>query len=122
MAAVFQDGYRLQRRPSGRPTGERAGPWPAGVAGTRRLKRVPGLPPLVSEIELSLPDETYTELQQLVDQEFVSEEQAVEELLSLGIESYDTTVVDDEEEYLEGAETNVFDTADDPGSLDDDAL
>ena len=83
---------------------------------------MPGLPPLVSEIELSLPDETYTELQQLVDQEFVSEEQAVEELLSLGIESYDTTVVDDEEEYLEGAETNVFDTADDPGSLDDDAL
>jgi metal-responsive CopG/Arc/MetJ family transcriptional regulator len=76
----------------------------------------------VSQIELSLPDETYTELEQLTEQEFVSQEQAVEELLRLGIESYDTTVVDDEEEFLEGAETNVFDTASDPGSLDDDAL
>lgn len=77
---------------------------------------------VVSQIELSLPDETYTELEQLTEQEFVSQEQAVEELLRLGIESYDTTVVDDEEEFLEGAETNVFDTASDPGSLDDDAL
>lgn len=88
----------------------------------RRLSTLPVLRAVVSQIELSLPDETYTELEQLTEQEFVSQEQAVEELLRLGIESYDTTVVDDEEEFLEGAETNVFDTASDPGSLDDDAL
>jgi hypothetical protein len=61
----------------------------------------------------------------LVDEEFVTEEQAVEELLSMGIDAYNVDVVDDDEpgdDFMEGAENNLFDTASDPGGIDDDTL
>ena len=74
--------------------------------------------------ELDLSDDLYSELQQLADQEFVSEEQAVEELLSSGIEAYNVTIVDDapEDDMMEGTENNLFDTASDPGDIEDDVL
>ncbi len=74
--------------------------------------------------ELNLSDDVYAEFQQLADSEFVSEEQAAEELISSGIEAYNITVVDEEphDEMLTGAENNMFDTAQDPGSIEDDRL
>jgi hypothetical protein len=74
--------------------------------------------------ELNLSDDVYAEFQQLADQEFVSEEQAAEDLIASGIEAYNVTVVDDDprDEMLDGAENNMFDTAQDPGSLEDDRL
>ncbi len=74
--------------------------------------------------ELNLSDDVYAEFQQLADQEFVTEEQAVEELIASGIEAYNVSVVDDDprDEMLDGAENNMFDTAQDPGSLEDDRL
>ncbi|SNR23607.1 hypothetical protein [Halorubrum vacuolatum] len=74
--------------------------------------------------ELNLSDDVYAEFQQLADSEFVSEEQAAEELISSGIEAYNITVVDEDphDEMLDGAENNMFDTAQDPGSIEDDRL
>lgn len=76
------------------------------------------------KFELNLSDDLYSELQQLADQEFVSEEQAVEELLTSGIEAYNVTIVEDnpEDDLMQGTENNLFDTADDPGDIDDDVL
>ena len=74
--------------------------------------------------ELNLSDDVYAEFQQLADEEFVSEEQAAEDLIASGIEAYNVSVVDEEprDEMLDGAENNRFDTAEDPGSIEDDRL
>ena len=43
-------------------------------------------------IEVSLPDRVDTEIDRLVDQgEFLNREQAIEELLSMGMSAYETT-------------------------------
>jgi hypothetical protein len=76
-------------------------------------------------VEVTLPDELLSEFEQLVDEEFVTEEQAVEELLTMGIDAYNVTVVDDDkpgDDFMDGAENNLFDTASDPGDLDEDTL
>ncbi|WP_144905559.1 DUF7120 family protein [Halobellus captivus] len=76
-------------------------------------------------VEVTLPDELLSEFEQLVDEEFVTEEQAVEELLTMGIDAYNVDVADDSQpgdDFMEGAENNLFDTASDPGGLDDDRL
>jgi hypothetical protein len=76
-------------------------------------------------VEVTLPDELLTEFEQLVDEEFVTEEQAVEELISMGIDAYNVDVTDQSDpgdDFMESAENNLFDTADDPGGLDDDRL
>ncbi len=72
--------------------------------------------------EVELSDEVYSEIQGLVDEDFVSQEQALEELIGSGIEAYNTTIVDDspEDDFIDGTEHNLFDTADDPGKIDDD--
>jgi Arc/MetJ-type ribon-helix-helix transcriptional regulator len=44
------------------------------------------------EVEVTLPDRIESDIDRLVDQgEFLNREQAVEELLSLGVSAYDTT-------------------------------
>ena len=76
-------------------------------------------------VEVTLPDELLSEFEQLVDEEFVTEEQAVEELLTMGIDAYNVDVIDDSEpgdDFMDGAENNLFDTASDPGDVDEDTL
>ena len=76
-------------------------------------------------VEVTLPDELLSEFEQLVDEEFVTEEQAVEELLTMGIDAYNVDVIDDSQpgdDFIDGAENNLFDTASDPGDLDEDTL
>ncbi|ESS12311.1 MAG: hypothetical protein A07HR60_00860 [uncultured archaeon A07HR60] len=72
--------------------------------------------------EVELSDEVYSEIQALVGDDFVSREQALEELIGSGIEAYNTTIVDDspEDDFIDGTEANLFDTAGDPGKIDDD--
>ena len=49
------------------------------------------------EVEVSLPDRIDSEIARLVDQgEFLNREQAVEELLSMGVSAYATTETTDE--------------------------
>ena len=76
-------------------------------------------------VEVTLPDELLSEFEQLVDEEFVTEEQDVEELLTMGIDAYNVDVIDDSQpgdDFMDGAENNLFDTASDPGDLDEDTL
>jgi Arc/MetJ-type ribon-helix-helix transcriptional regulator len=45
----------------------------------------------VSRVKVSLPDQTASEITRLVEQgEFLNEDQAIEELLSLGVQAYET--------------------------------
>lgn len=49
------------------------------------------------EVEVSLPDRIDSEISRLVEQgEFLNREQAVEELLSMGVSAYATTETTDE--------------------------
>ncbi|MFB6131009.1 MAG: hypothetical protein ABEJ28_09340 [Salinigranum sp.] len=75
-------------------------------------------------VEVSLPEDVYAEFERAVDEEFMSEERAVEELLGLGVDAYRSEPDSDEEEIssrFAGAEGNLWDTADDR-SFEDDTL
>ena len=52
----------------------------------------------MSKVEISMPDRIDSEISRLVEQgEFVNRDQAVEELLSMGMSAYDTTTTDSQE-------------------------
>jgi metal-responsive CopG/Arc/MetJ family transcriptional regulator len=74
-------------------------------------------------IDVTLPDEVLAEFEMLVDEEFISEEQAVEELLTMGIDAYrvDEAGEDIGQDFIE-VQNNLFDTAADPGNIDHDRL
>jgi len=68
-------------------------------------------------IEVSLPDRVDTEIDRLVDQgEFLNREQAIEELLSMGMSAYETTGTSTEDD--EWVMQNVEDQTD-PAVQDD---
>ncbi len=72
------------------------------------------------EIEVSLSDDTHFQLERMIEEEFVTEEQAIEELLTAGLEAYRHEPTIDEERTGFGAqaEENLFDTGSDPGDQD----
>lgn len=54
----------------------------------------------MSNIEVELPDRVESDITRLVDQgEFLNREQAIEELLTLGMSSYDQSESTDEDEW-----------------------
>lgn len=56
----------------------------------------------MTSVEVTLPDDVNAELDRLVDQgEFISRDQAVEELLAKGLSAYDTEPTDSEPEMQE---------------------
>ena len=73
------------------------------------------------KIEVTLADRINGDIDRLVEQgEFVNREQAVEELLSMGVSAYSTT---EETNQLEGEElfTQAVEDQQDPAMRDDDA-
>jgi Arc/MetJ-type ribon-helix-helix transcriptional regulator len=61
----------------------------------------------VSRVKISLPDQTDSEIRRLVEQgEFLNQDKAVEELLTLGISAYETT-----EEETDQLSDNAFNTS-----------
>jgi len=59
----------------------------------------------MAKVEVSLPDRIETEIQRLVDQgEFVNYDQAVEELLTMGVSAYDV----EEDTTAPGADEELF--------------
>ncbi|WP_227380829.1 ribbon-helix-helix domain-containing protein [Haladaptatus halobius] len=72
--------------------------------------------------EVTLSDRIDSDIDRLVEQDaFLNREQAIEELLSLGISSHDTT--DDPEEDLDDdLFTRAIDDQQDPASQQDDPL
>lgn len=73
----------------------------------------------MTEIEITLSDQNYSEIENLVEQgEFLNWEQAAEELLSMGISSY--TVEEEEPEMVsEDLFTNTVDEQQDPALQDE---
>ena len=71
------------------------------------------------EVEVSLPDRIDSEIARLVEQgEFLNREQAVEELLSMGVSAYTTTESTDKPE--EDLFTQMTDDQTDPAARTDD--
>ena len=72
------------------------------------------------KVEVTLPDRITGDIDRLVDQdEFVNREQAVEELLSMGMSAYDTV---EEQTQNEGEDlfTQAVEDQQDPAAMDDD--
>jgi Arc/MetJ-type ribon-helix-helix transcriptional regulator len=70
------------------------------------------------DVEVSLPDRIDSEIDRLVSQgEFLNREQAVEELLSMGVSAYATT--EDTEEVEGDLFTQMTDDQQDPAAMTD---
>lgn len=68
------------------------------------------------EIEVTLPEEVYTEFERIAEEEFVNREEAVEELLSAGVNAYtqDYSGTSAEEDFAEEYADDMWDTAGEP--------
>jgi Arc/MetJ-type ribon-helix-helix transcriptional regulator len=74
----------------------------------------------MSKVELSLPDRIDNDIRRLVDQgEFVNRDQAVEELLSMGMSAYSTTSTDDSQEPEENLFSQAIEDQQDPAARSD---
>jgi len=74
----------------------------------------------VTQIEVSLSDQTESELQRLVEQgEFINRDQAVEKLLSRGLSAYQTTEEDPATEMDESMFDQMTDEQQDPALQDE---
>ena len=73
-------------------------------------------------VEVSLPQDVYAQFERLVDEEFVTEEEAVEELLSAGLDAYtrDTSGADPGTDMADEYADDMWDTAEDPAGRDPD--
>jgi Arc/MetJ-type ribon-helix-helix transcriptional regulator len=72
------------------------------------------------KVEVTLSDRTESELQRMVDQgEFLNRDQAVEELLTMGLSAYDTDVDSSDDRPDEELFTQVVEEQQDPAQLDD---
>jgi hypothetical protein len=80
----------------------------------------------VPTVEVSLPQDVHAQFERLVDEEFVTEEEAVEELLSAGLDAYTRDTGDDREtpDMADEYADDMWDTAEDPagGGPDEDYL
>lgn len=82
------------------------------------LNRQDAEPPCMTKVDVTLPDDLYGQLQRIADDEFVNEQDAIEQLLSAGLDAYRTTEstepagTDLSEEFAE----DMWDTAEDPGA------
>jgi Arc/MetJ-type ribon-helix-helix transcriptional regulator len=73
----------------------------------------------MANVEVSLPDRIDSEIDRLVEQgEFLNREQAVEELLSMGVSTYATT--EETEDQGEEIFTQMTDDQQDPAARQDD--
>lgn len=77
-------------------------------------------------VEVSLPQDVHAQFERLVDEEFVTREEAVEELLSAGLDAYTRDTGDDREtaDMADEYADDMWDTAEDPagGGPDEDFL
>ena len=73
-------------------------------------------------VEVSLPEDVFTKLERTTEEEFVSREAAVEELLSMGLDAYtrDTGEEVAETDMADEFADDMWDTAEDPGMREED--
>jgi Arc/MetJ-type ribon-helix-helix transcriptional regulator len=74
----------------------------------------------MSKVEISMPDRIDSEISRLVEQgEFVNRDQAVEELLSMGMSAYDTTTTTDSQEPDQNLFSQAVEDQQDPAARTD---
>lgn len=74
----------------------------------------------MADIGTELPDRIVTEIDRLVEQgEFLNRDQAVEELLTMGVSAYETTT-DEPNTVDEDLFTQAIDDQQDPAAMDED--
>ena len=66
------------------------------------------------EIEVTLPEEVFTEFERIAEEEFVNREEAVEELLSAGVDAYTRDYSVEETDFAEEYADDMWDTAGGP--------
>lgn len=68
-------------------------------------------------VEVELPEDLLAQLDRLAEEDFISEEEAIEELLTAGLDAYSTPDEEPRETDIadEFAE-DIWDTAEDPGA------
>jgi Arc/MetJ-type ribon-helix-helix transcriptional regulator len=75
----------------------------------------------MADIDIDLPDRIITEMDRLVEQgEFLNRDQAVEELLGMGVSAYETTDTEGTESGVGDAFSQAIDDQQDPAMRDDD--
>lgn len=68
------------------------------------------------QIEVSIPEDTYVQFEQLAEEEFISEEQAFEQLISAGLDAYGVPEEEDTRQgFTDEAEGNLWDVDDTTG-------
>jgi len=72
----------------------------------------------VPQIEISIPEEMVSEFERLVDDEFVNRDEAVEELLTAGIDAYTREYEPEEVDFAEEYADDMWDTAGGPEGND----
>lgn len=72
-------------------------------------------------VEITLPEELYAEFERAIEEEFMNRDEAIEELLSAGIDAYrpGSEEPNPEAEFAEEFADEMWDTADDPMADDD---
>jgi Arc/MetJ-type ribon-helix-helix transcriptional regulator len=76
----------------------------------------------MADIGTELPDRILTEIDRLVEQgEFLNRDQAVEELLTMGVSAYETTT-DEPGQVDDDLFTQAIDDQQDPAAMDEDDL
>ena len=89
-------------------------------AGNQGLYQTGSQGRVVTQIEVSLSDQTESELRRLVEQgEFISRDQAVEKLLSRGLSAYQTTEEEPATEMDESMFDQMTDEQQDPALQDE---
>lgn len=74
----------------------------------------------MSKVELSLPDRIDNDIRRLVDQgEFVNRDQAVEELLSMGMSAYNTTTTEESQNPEDNLFSQAIEDQQDPAARSD---
>jgi len=73
-------------------------------------------------VEVSLPEDVYSQLERMTGEEFVTREEAVEELLSMGLDAYTRNTGDEvtETDMADEFADDMWDTAEDPGMREED--
>jgi metal-responsive CopG/Arc/MetJ family transcriptional regulator len=71
--------------------------------------------------EVQLPDDLYARFQRISESEFISDGEAYEELISMGLDAYNVEEEDAEGGIGDEYTTEMWDTAEDPADMSDES-
>ena len=70
------------------------------------------------QIEISIPEEMYSEFERLAEEEFVNHDEAIEQLLTAGVDAYTREYEAEEIDFAEEYADDMWDTAGGPNGSD----